>query len=311
MKRFNNLYDNMCKLENIEKVFKEICRNTKNKSKVYRFREYKCLNITRIYDVLKERKYVPGPYNRFIIYEPKERHIVSQGMLDKAVNHLVARYILMPSIAKCLIDSNVASRLNKGTSAGLKIYREYVRKCNVKYKEYYVLKCDISKFFYNIDHDILKEKLRKKIKDKDALKIVFDIIDSEEHGLGIGNMTSQLLAIFYLNDMDHYIKEELKIKYYLRYQDDFLLFHESKEYLKICLELIKKFLEKEKLVLNRKTRIYKNTNKFIYLGRKPNGRYARYRTIKRKIKKRAYLYQTNHLKLNGIASTMICYKSLN
>lgn len=217
MKRFNNLYDNMCKLENIEKVFKEICRNTKNKSKVYRFREYKCLNITRIYDVLKERRYVPGPYNRFTIYEPKERHIVSQGMLDKAVNHLVARYILMPSIAKCLIDSNVASRLNKGTSAGLKIYREYVRKCNVKYKEY----------------------------------------------------------------------------------------------LKICLELIKKFLEKEKLVLNRKTRIYKNTNKFIYLGRKPNGRYARYRTIKRKIKKRAYLYQTNHLKLNGIASTMICYKSLN
>lgn len=74
-------------------------------------------------------------------------------------NHLVARYILMISIAKCLIDSNVASRLNKGTSAGLKIYREYVRKCNVKYKEYYVLKCDISKFFYNIDHDILKEKL--------------------------------------------------------------------------------------------------------------------------------------------------------
>ncbi|MBO5398228.1 MAG: hypothetical protein J6A36_04790 [Clostridia bacterium] len=65
MKRFNDLYDNMCKLENIEKVFKEICRNTKNKSKVYRFRKYKCLNITRIYDVLKERKYVPGPYNRF------------------------------------------------------------------------------------------------------------------------------------------------------------------------------------------------------------------------------------------------------
>lgn len=137
----------MCKLENIEKVFKEICRNTKNKSKVYRFREYKCLNITRIYDVLKERRYVPGPYNRFTIYEPKERHIVSQGMLDKAVNHLVARYILMPSIAKCLIDSNVASRLNKGTSAGLKIYREYVRKCNVKYKEYLKICLELIKNF--------------------------------------------------------------------------------------------------------------------------------------------------------------------
>lgn len=80
-------------------------------------------------------------------------------------------------------------------------------------------------------------------------------------------MTSQVLAIFYLNDLDHYIKEELKIKYYVRYQDDFLLFHESKDYLKKCFEKIKIFLAKEKLELNKKSRIYKNTNHFIFLGR--------------------------------------------
>ena len=102
-----------------------------------------------------------------------------------------------------------------------------MRKCKVKYKKYYILKCDVSKFFASIDKDILKSKVKKRIKDKDALKIIFDIIDSEEHGLGIGNMTSHVFAIFYLNDMDHYIKEELKIKYYVRYQDDFLLLHES------------------------------------------------------------------------------------
>lgn len=78
-------------------------------------------------------------------------------------------------------------------------------------------------------------------------------------------MTSQILAIFYLNDMDHYIKEVLKIKYYVRYQDDFLLFHESKKYLRYCLIKIEEFLKKEKLVLNRKTRIFKNTNNFIFL----------------------------------------------
>lgn len=107
----------------------------------------------------------------------------------------------LKSITKCLIETNVASRINKGTREGLRIYKKFVLECNAKYGNYYILKCDISKFFYNIDHDILKNKLKRKIKDNDALKIIFDIIDSEEFGLGIGNMTSQLLAIFYLNDL--------------------------------------------------------------------------------------------------------------
>ena len=251
-----------------------------------------------------------GPYRRFTIYEPKERNIVSQGMFDKTINHLVARYILLPSIGKCLIDTNVASRKDKGTSYGIKTFKEFKRKCDIRYKKYYILKCDVSKFFYSIDQDILKEKLKKKIKDKDSLKIVFDIIESEEHGLGIGNMTSQILAIFYLNDMDHYIKEHLKIKYYLRYQDDFVLFHESKTYLKFCLEEIKKILEKEKLTLNRKTRIYKNTNRFIFLGRDFDCKYARYRSLNRKIKRRKNMYFTNRTTLTSLACTLISYDSL-
>ena len=123
-------------------------------------------------------------------------------------------------------------------------------------------------------------------------------------------MTSQVLAIFYLNDMDHFIKEKLKIKYYVRYQDDFLLFHPSKQYLKYCLDEIKKFLEKEKLTLNSKTRIYKNTNNFLFLGRNSKGRYARYRNVKRKLKKRLYLYSTNQISINSLTSSLICYKNL-
>ena len=123
-------------------------------------------------------------------------------------------------------------------------------------------------------------------------------------------MSSQVLAIFYLNDLDHYIKEELKIKYYIRYQDDFLLFHESKEYLKECLEKIREFLVKEKLVLNRKTRIYKNTNNFIFLGRDSKGRYSKYRQVKRKIKKRKYLYSIKRINLISMLSTLSNYKNL-
>ena len=123
-------------------------------------------------------------------------------------------------------------------------------------------------------------------------------------------MTSQVLAVFYLNDMDHFIKEKLGVKCFVRYQDDFLLFHESKEYLKYCFEEIKKFLQKEKLVLNNKSRIYKNTNNFIFLGRNQDGKYVKYRDVRRKIKKRNYLYQTGKINLMSYMSSRICYKSL-
>ena len=123
-------------------------------------------------------------------------------------------------------------------------------------------------------------------------------------------MTSQVLAIFFLNDMDHFIKETLKIKYYVRFQDDFLLFHQSKDYLRNCLKQIKKFLECEKLTLNKKTRIYKSTNNFTFLGRNNKNKYVRYRNIKRKLKSRIYVYKIGHISLNSLISSMICYKGL-
>ena len=310
MKRLSNLYKNIYDFNNILSAYNEVCKNTRNKRKVAHFKEYKNIYISRIYNILKNKQYVVGPYNKFTIYEPKERKIVSQNMQDKVVNHLVARFILYPAILPSLLDVNVASRKNMETSKGINLALNFHRKCKIKYKNYYILKCDIKKFFASINHDILKKKLIKRIKDKNALKIVFDIIDSNENGLFIGSMTSQILAIFYLNDMDHFIKEELKIKYYFRYQDNFLLFHESKEYLKFCLEQIKNFLTKEKLYLNEKTRIFKNTNNFLFLGRNIKGEYARYRNVKRKLKQRYYLYNIEKISLNSFNSSLICYKEL-
>lgn len=310
MKRKGNLYKNICKVENIMRAFDEVCRNTKNKRKVEKYKKIKCINVRIIYDTLNNYKYVVGPYVKFTIYEPKRREVVSQRMFDKVINHLVARHILIPSIEKCLIDSNVASREGGGTSLGLKYFNKFNKICKNKYNKYYILKCDIKSFFASIDHDVLKRKLNRKIKEKAALKIVFDIIDSEEKGLSIGNMTSQILAIFYLDDLDKYIKEVLKIKYYVRYQDDFLLWHESKEYLRFCLKEIKKFLEKEKLTLNAKTRIFSSNENFIYLGRDKFNRYAKRRPVRRKIKKRKFLYENNEINLMSFVSSVINYKSL-
>lgn len=310
MKRIDNLYQNIYDFNNILKTYNEVCRNTRNKQRVAKFKEYRCIYLARTYSTLKSKNYIPGKYNVFTIYEPKERRIVSQTMQDKVVNHLISRNILYPAILPCLLNVNVASRKGLGTSSGLHQLYNFRRICKIKYGEYYVLKCDIKQFFASINHDILKCKLNKRIKDKDALKIVFDIIDMEQTGLSIGAMTSQVLAIFYLNNMDHFIKEKLHIKYYIRYQDDFLLFHQSKKYLKFCLEEIQRFLKKEKLELNKKTRIYKSTNNFTFLGRTSNGHYAKYRAVNRKLRKRAYLYKNKKLKLCGLVNSMICYKHL-
>ena len=129
--------------------------------------------------------------------------------------------------------------------------------CKRKYKNYYILKCDINKFFHSIN------------------------------------------------------KEKLKIKYYVRYQDDFLLFHESKDYLKECLIKIRDFLNNEDLTLNKKTRIYKNTDNFVFLGRNKEGEYGKYRSIKRKIKKSYYLYNRGKLNLNEMLSVLRSFKKLN
>ena len=185
MKRKNNLYKNICNIDNIISAYKEVCKNTRNERRVFNMKQYKAIYIARVYNTLENKTYKPGKYNKFVVYEPKKRVIVSQGVHDKIINHLVARYILYPAILPCLLDVNVASRKNMGTSAGVKYELEFVRKCKVKYKNYYVLKCDVSKFFASIDHDILKEKIKRRIKDKEALKIVFDIIDSNEPGLFI------------------------------------------------------------------------------------------------------------------------------
>ena len=159
MKRKDNLYENICKIENIEDAFNEVCRNTRNKKKVEMFKEYKCLYISRILNILENRKYVVGKYNISTIYEPKERRIISQNMQDKIINHLVTRQILYPAILPCLINENVASREKMGTKKGLEYYYKYIRNCRIQYPKFYILKCDISKYFASIDHEILKQKL--------------------------------------------------------------------------------------------------------------------------------------------------------
>lgn len=296
MKMCNNLYN--ISISDIKDVYKEIRSNTKNKSKIYKFEEFYSLNISKIKEVFDNKNYKVGKYNIFLIREPKYRIIMSQEIFDKLINHVVARRFLLPGLDKSLINTNVATRVNKGTHYGIKYLKEYLNE--LKGNNIYALKFDISKYFYNIDHEILINLLKKKIKDKGIIDILVKIINSTDEkyvnqqiellkeqeilkvkqaslsekekiqrieevkkiplyvkgkGLPIGNMTSQILAIFYLNELDHYIKEKLHIKYYIRYMDDGVLLSHDKEYLKYCLKEIGKIITKYKLKLNNKTKI--------------------------------------------------------
>ena len=286
MKRMSNLYKYFLSDENLYKCYNEVLKNTKNQRRVNWLLINKDKVLQEIRTELINGTYKVGAYNLFTIYEPKKRTIASQGMKDKIVNHMVARGILYPALLSSLLPYNVASREKMGTRKGIEYveqFKNYYAKRGIK--KYYILKCDVSKFFKSINHKILKEKL--------------------------GSMTSQVLAIFFLNDMDHYIKEVLKIKCYVRYQDDFLLYSESKEYLEYCKNQIIKFLKKEDLVLNNKTIIYSNKQNFIFIGRNQNGQYCKRRSVRRRVKEKKYFYFTNKISIDSYMSSIINLKKLS
>ena len=304
MKRIDNLYNKLYDINNLLYVFDLVSKKTNNKRKVNFFQSNKVSIIYKTYDDLRNKKYIPGEYREFYIYEPKKRLIIETNIYDKYINHLVSEVILKESILSCLIDTNVASRKNKGTKYGLYLYYKYLSIFKRKYKEFYILKIDIKGFFSNIDHKILIDKVKRRIKDKNAIDILTKIINSYPKGLPIGLYSSQLLSIFYLNDLEHYIKENLKIKYYIRYQDDLIIFHHNKDELKEILIIIKEKLEKLKLEVNNKTKIYKSNQNINYLGRKKNGKKSKNYMGNRKLKQRYYQYYNDEIKLNSLISSI-------
>ena len=294
MKRYKDLYRSICFKDFIDVYQKEIRVNTKNKEKIKRFDDYYSININRAYNYIKNKNYVVGKYNIFLIREPKYRIIMSQNIVDKLINHVISHKIL-GVLDKSLIDTNIATRKNKGTHFGLKLLKKYLNEFD---GVVYALKFDISKYFYNIDHDVLISLLRKKIKDKDGLDVIERIIRSTDmdyvneeiirlknkeiekvkksrirnkqkiideikriplykkgKGLPIGNMSSQIMAIYYLNEIDHFVKERLGCRYYIRYMDDGIILSNDKEYLKYCLDILENELGKYKLSFNSKTKI--------------------------------------------------------
>ena len=304
-------YDDISDIDKIRSVYHEIKSNSKHKEKFVRFELFLLSNFITILTILRNKKYHQENYNIFLISDPKYRVIMSENLSDKIINHLISKHILFPVLENKLIPTNIATRKNKGTKAGIYYMKKYINKLKENYNNFYILKCDVSKYFYSIDHELLIKQLEQEFNDEDILNIVKEIIESTNQpyineniinkvsaeqikvlssisnkkekqdkiislkkvplyttgkGLPIGNMSSQILAIYYLNKLDHFIKEKLKVKYYIRYMDDFILIHHDKEYLKYCLSEIKQELAKLKLQLNNKTTISEIHQGVNFLG---------------------------------------------
>ena len=216
---------------------------------------------------LETKQYNISKYNSFYVYEPKQRLIEAADFKDKVVQHSLCDNVLLPKLSKVFILNNFAGQIGKGTLFGLNTLKSDMQRFyNEHGMDGYILKADVTKFFYTIDHSILKQIIRQYFTDKDLLWLCDLIIDSTDGlGLPLGNQTSQVFALLYLDRLDHYITETLDIKYYGRYMDDLYLIHHDKDYLKYCLQEINKIIDSLKLSLNGKTQImpFKQGIKFL------------------------------------------------
>ena len=179
MKRKNNLYEEICDIDNIINMNNMVCRHSKNKKKVNIFEKKKIEHIVNIKNRLESRNYIPNNFNIFMISDPRVRIIMNQTLEDKIINHLVSYHILNKVFENTFTNAMIATRKGKGIRYGVDLLKKYINK--LKNDNFYILKLDIRKYFYNINQEILKNNISKKVKDKDVLNIICRIIESTNH----------------------------------------------------------------------------------------------------------------------------------
>jgi RNA-directed DNA polymerase len=250
-----HMYDDIITLSNIYKAWNQFKIGKQYKPDVALFSKRLDVELYNIYRDLQNLSYSHSPYTHFTITDPKSRDIHKALVRDRIVHHLLYNALYSYFDKKFIYDS-YSCRLGKGTHKARLRFEYFYNKCSLnKTKQVWVLKCDIRKFFASIDHDILKTILQRHIQDEKLLFVLFHIIDSFHtqdtlrKGLPLGNLTSQLFVNIYMNEFDQYIKHILKVKYYIRYADDFVILSQDKNYVHKILEEIQTSL-KEKLKLD-------------------------------------------------------------
>ena len=243
-------FEEIVSVENLLIAWKEFECGKKSRKDVQEFSLCLMDNIFSLHDELLHHTYKHGDYQAFKINDPKPRDIHKATVCDRLLHHAIYR-ILYPFFDKTFIAYSYSCRNNKGTHKAINRFRKFAYKVSRNNtKTWWILKCDIKKFFANIDHGILLDILRKYITDESIVWLLENVIGSFSSGkvgvgLPLGNLTSQLFVNIYMNKFDQFVKHKLKIRYYIRYADDFVIMHEDKKYLENILPQMAKFLGTE------------------------------------------------------------------
>ena len=245
MKRVGHLFEKICRFENLYLAFKKAFLGSGLNSEASRFSFHLERELLQLKRELESGVYQPGRYRYFTIHDPKERTISVAPFRDRVVHHALVG-VLEPVIEPRFIFDTYANRKGKGTHRAVRRAQYFLR------KHPHYLKTDIAKYFESIDHQILLSVLNRTVKDFKVLDLVRRITANSDRsrglrmgkGLPIGNLTSQFFANLYLDPLDHFIKDELGVRAYVRYMDDLVFFSESRNELKRLLADVRAFLEK-------------------------------------------------------------------
>ncbi len=268
----HNIFERIISLENLFLAWKEFKKGKTSNRDIQEFTLYLEDNIFQLHEELKDRSYMHGAYTSFFVADPKLRHIHKASVRDRLLHHAVFR-ILYPIFDRNFIYDSYSCRVGKGVHRAVNRLERFIAKFSRNNSRLaYVLKCDIRKFFDSIDQGILIRIIDRKIKDEDARWLLSQIIESfsktPDRGLPLGNVTSQVFANIYLNELDQFIKHTLKVRYSLRYCDDFIILGENRENLILTLKKVNNFLsENLKLSLHADKIIIKKHRRGIdFLG---------------------------------------------
>ena len=240
MKRLNNIYEKIISIENLMLADQKAQKGKSKQYGVVLHNKNQEENILKLHEMLKNKTYKTSEYKVFKVFEPKERDVYQLPFYPDRICHHAVMNVLEPIFVAVFTADSYSCIKGRGIHKASTNLRKALQN---KEETTYCLKLDIKKFYPNIDHDILKALLRRKFKDEDLLWLLDEIIDSAP-GLPIGNYLSQYLANFYLTYFDHWIKEDLGVKYYFRYADDIVILHKNKVYLNHILKTIENYFKK-------------------------------------------------------------------
>lgn len=259
MKRYNNLFDKIVDINNLFLADKKARRHKSHRRDIQEFDKNKEHYLNELQQCLEEGSYITSEYSTFIIREPKERLIFKLPYYPDRIVHHAIMNVLEPIWCSTFIVNTYSCINKRGIHKALHDVRSALKD---KQNTVYCLKLDIRKFYPSINHEILKQIIRKKIKDIRLLKLLDGIIDSVE-GVPIGNYLSQFFANLYLSYFDHWLKEVKGIKYYFRYADDMVILHSDKNYLRQLLEEIKEQLSNLKLEIKDNYQVFRVEDRSI------------------------------------------------